>query len=189
MSDDANSDLWTAAKVGDNEALLRALERGANVNAVGRDSPLRVAAVYGHASTIQLLVQHGADINALNSLGVSALQHACAYGQVGAVKQLLGLGARPDVCESGSSPLLIAVSNNCCEVTRVLVEAGVDVKIRLQDGAALELALRRGSAEMIALLKKAVRRQEAHSLLNWMLAMQPLQLPICEIFCCFDLRR
>ena len=33
---------------------------------------------------------------------------------------------------------------------------------------------------MIAQLTKAARRQEASMLLNWMLAMAPLELPICK---------
>jgi len=37
---------------------------------------------------------------------------------------------------------------------------------------------------MISIIAKAIRRQDAKSLIQWMLAMAPLQFPICECAYC-----
>ena len=64
--------IWGAARRGDLEAIKKHLaEEGADVNATGgkswQSTPLRAAAIYGHAKAVQLLIEEGADVNATAS--------------------------------------------------------------------------------------------------------------------------
>ena len=54
---------------------------------------LMVASQYGHTQIIDMLLDAGADINARDSIGRSAMGHAAGMGQQGIVKKLIGLGA------------------------------------------------------------------------------------------------
>ena len=62
---------------------------------------------------VQLLVRHGADVNASGDDENTPLHLACqqAYPNVALVEQLLSLGAEPDVCNHcGNTPLFGASS-------------------------------------------------------------------------------
>jgi ankyrin repeat protein len=54
---------------------------------------LMVASQYGHSQIIDMLLDAGADINARDNIGRSAMAHAAGMGQQGIVKKLIGLGA------------------------------------------------------------------------------------------------
>ena len=93
--------------------------------------------------------------------------------------QLLAVGADVDCRDRhGTTPLMLAGNR---DIAAVLIDAGADVKLRSwHGGTALDKARQHKDVEMISLLTGAARRQEATMLLNWMLAMAPLELPICE---------
>ncbi len=74
--------LWDACIGGDVKTLKKAIQEGADINALdtrknrnGR-RPLNWAAWYGHTTIIELLLKHGADINAQNNSGYTAIHHA-----------------------------------------------------------------------------------------------------------------
>jgi ankyrin repeat protein len=263
MNDEALSMLFKAAEQGNNRRVVLALERrGADVNATLQGTSkkaLTAACIDGHAATVRLLLQRGANVEAVDSINRTALHYASIHGATDAAKELLDVGANVDcrdrdsltplmhACKSGHSaivrllvergsnvetvdgpnrtalhfaslrgtpdaakellaaganvncrdvhrmtPLMIAVlnarSSGSSSIVNILVEAGADVKLRGYDGTALDIVVaqrgiapeRRDSAKLIPLLTKAARRQEASILLNWMLAMAPLELPICE---------
>lgn len=56
-------------------------------------SALSVAATEGHISTLETLIRHGANIDAVDSKNMSALERAMRWGQLDAVKLLLNKGA------------------------------------------------------------------------------------------------
>ena len=57
-------------------------------------SPLRAAAIYGHAKAVQLLVEEGADVNAKASPDrATALSTAVFFGHTETVKLLIEYGA------------------------------------------------------------------------------------------------
>lgn len=71
------------------------VSQGANVNAEDKSgqTPLSIAAKYGHLEIIRLLVSQGADVNAVSKHGQCQLYDAVADGQLEAVKLLVSLGA------------------------------------------------------------------------------------------------
>ena len=73
------------------------------------NSPLKIAAVWGDAKAIRLLVQAGARVNDRNEDGYTALHHAASQGHLEAVRELVNLGADPSVENNeGRTPLNIA---------------------------------------------------------------------------------
>ena len=57
------------------------------------NTPLKVAAVWGDPDAIHLLLDAGADIDARNEHGFTALHHAAQQGHIAAAKALIQRGA------------------------------------------------------------------------------------------------
>jgi ankyrin repeat protein len=66
-----------------------------NVKAHNGESPLLVAAQYGHAACLAALLKAGADVNAKTNSGRSPLHVAAQHGQVACIEALLKAGANP----------------------------------------------------------------------------------------------
>ncbi|KAJ4315058.1 hypothetical protein N0V84_008570 [Fusarium piperis] len=105
----------------------------------------------------RLLVQHGADVNLLNSDKTTALQQAIEPQNEGAVKFLVEHGADLDKDEDGYKvPLHLALASGNINIFRLLVDGGadlsaashfewsmVDLAILAQDQMALDILLLR----------------------------------------------
>ncbi len=82
----AQNALWDAAKSGDVAALKKAIDEGADVNAIdARTNPngrraLNWAAWYNHAEAIEELLKVGAEINGVNLTGFTPIHHAAEAG-------------------------------------------------------------------------------------------------------------
>ena len=89
-------------------------------------TPLHYAARYGHGDIIELLIRHGADINALTSKKMSTALHlACATGNLTAVKILLKYGAKTDLEDMYlCTPLSLAIHFQEKEVQQALFSTG-----------------------------------------------------------------
>jgi ankyrin repeat protein len=157
----------TAARTGIPAAVKTLLAYGADVNAKETwrgQTALMWAAAEGHAETIQLLLEAGAQINARSNTGWTALLFAAREGQIAAVKTLLaggadvnetllarpgrgrgagaagvgggaGAGARPTT--KGSSALVVAVGSAHFELAAALLDAGADPNAAAQGWTAL----------------------------------------------------
>lgn len=80
------------------EAARKVIAQGANVNA--RDhgqTPLMRAAQNGHIRVMEVLLEHGADVNAQDDDGRTALMMAAGASDPGMVRLLLDRGARIDI--------------------------------------------------------------------------------------------
>jgi len=93
---DWNQELWQASRNGNVEIAKRALKYGADVDwRSGRVSwtPIMRAAHYGLVEVMRLLLACGAEVNAVNNYGTSALFHACCTMKAECVEMLLDAGA------------------------------------------------------------------------------------------------
>jgi len=79
---------------------------------VGGESPLHWMAVLGDPKAIQLLVDAGADINAVNDEGNSPLHVAVKWRQADAASLLITRGANPQIRNrKGNTPAEVARSD------------------------------------------------------------------------------
>jgi ankyrin repeat protein len=187
------NDVLEAARAGDDEAISRALvapRADANAFCSQQTTLLMEAACNGRVSTIELLVkQYNAELESKNASGWTALHIACDNSHYGAVETLLGLGA--DINSStrlGFTPLECAARNDDARLARLLLKHGASVKTHRKYAETVLICVRgwtdwwkhsKANADLIAAFARAARRDEAIVLLEWQIAMAPLQLPIC----------
>ena len=82
-------------------------------------------------TTAALLIEAGADVDAVTHTGVSALSLACENGNPAIVGLLLRAGATVNVAAVGGvTPLLHAAQSGHADVVRALLEHGADVEAR-----------------------------------------------------------
>jgi len=98
---------------------------GVSVNSHdGRGAPLFLAAGEGRLNAVRYLLDQGADINACDRSGNTALTEATYYGHVSVVKELLVRGANINFLSSAGTPLDIALSKNNDPVVDLLKHYG-----------------------------------------------------------------
>lgn len=142
----------------DRPAGLRfAIDRGASVHVpldARGDTPLHIAASRGDLGFVRMLLDAGADPNALNRNGVSPLTSACPLGAEDVVEALLAAGANPNGVEGSSSDLPLLLVAGWPDMVEMLVEAGADVtRHSPYDGdTAVHRALKAGNHESITYL-------------------------------------
>jgi uncharacterized protein len=152
--------LWGAARLGRVEDVKRLLAEGVEADSPGAEgrTALSYAASKGSVPAAQLLIEHGANVNAKSSSGPrsTALHFAASQGRTDVVKLLLAKGASPNVFNgSWDSPLLAAISSRNYETVAALLEGKADPNLRSPDGQGLSvLRLASDDPRMVALLKK-----------------------------------
>jgi len=100
-------------------------------------SALHLAAFFGHADVAQLLIERGADVDAVarNPLSVQAIHSAAVGNHVGVVRVLLEHDADPNARqEGGFTAIHAAAQNGNDELYRLLVERGADEAAATDDG-------------------------------------------------------
>jgi ankyrin repeat protein len=97
---------------------------GVNVNPQGAPSPLMLAAREGRLNAVRYLLDQGADINAYDGSGNTALAEATYYSQIPVIKELLARGAHINGLTGGGTPLDIARSRNDSTVIDLLEHYG-----------------------------------------------------------------
>ena len=100
------------------------IEAGADVNHVagsGGYTPLMLASTAGSLETVDLLLKHGAKVNARNSGGITALMIVAANNQPKIAAALLAAGADAAAkSDDGRTALSIAQSNNSDALVKLL---------------------------------------------------------------------
>jgi ankyrin repeat protein len=121
-------------------------------------SPVADAAMRGELARVRQLIQQGADVNAAQGDGMTALHWAAEHGDSAMTAVLLKAGAKTTaVTRNGSyTPLHVAGRNGHAAVVRALVKAGAAPDARSASGAtALHLASASASADAVTALLDA----------------------------------
>ncbi|XP_076812635.1 fibronectin type 3 and ankyrin repeat domains 1 protein-like [Clavelina lepadiformis] len=130
-----NSDhLHRATMKADLEAISKILATGdvtVDVNDKIGYTPLMNAAQRGLLEVIELLLEHHADVHAINSSGKNSLIVASYAGHGAVVKRLREAGAQWTCCDKGgSTPLHWAIDGGNCELIQWMIDDGAPVDIK-----------------------------------------------------------
>ncbi|PSK46267.1 hypothetical protein B9Z65_5235 [Elsinoe australis] len=155
-----SSALHMAATHGYLELLKLFLQQDVNVDL--RDSlamtPL-LSAIVNHsgADVVQLLLSHGADVDAVNIHGFTALHHASFRKDSRIVELLLQKGANYDaITSSGWTPLAIAAHKRNWDHVRLLLRHGADPSAGNEFHQAIIAAAEDGEMDILRQLLRAV---------------------------------
>ena len=155
----ATAPVHQAVRANDTESLRRLLDGGnaTEVNAVTAQAvtALHLAAALNRGEAAQILIRHGADIEARSGGSFSPLHWAARSDSCDVVTALVAAGANVNVrAAHGITPLHWAANRNATNAITLLLEAGADVHQATDSGAlALHWAVKKNflrAAELIA---------------------------------------
>jgi len=138
LADDPELDVFEAAALGRTERLRELLDEDpSGANAFGEDGfhPVGLACFFGHLEAARLLLDRGADVNALSTnenVQTAAIHAAAAAGGDEAlryelVKLALGHGADPNLRQGGGFRAIDAArQNGDARVEQLLLEHGAE---------------------------------------------------------------
>ena len=104
---------------------------------------LMAACISVNLDAVEALLQEGADVNAVNAWGDTALAHAVSFCRYTDEKQAIGLkivnlllghGADPNVLSRGFPPITLAAVYRLPEILKTLIRHGADVNLPDVDG-------------------------------------------------------
>ncbi|KAK3268330.1 hypothetical protein CYMTET_23160 [Cymbomonas tetramitiformis] len=133
--------LTVALAFGQEAAARALLEAGAGVNAGTGQRPLHGAGVGGMVDFVRELVEAGAEVDAEDGEGRTALTVALAFGQEAVARALLEAGAGVNA-GTGQRPLHAAAEKGMEEVVRELAGKGAEVDAEDGEGRTAVRALR-----------------------------------------------
>jgi ankyrin repeat protein len=128
---------FAAIRASDAGTLRSAQANGMDSNAYDENGTpaLMLAALYANADCLRLLLERGADPNASNEAGATALHWAVP--DLAKVRLLVAKGANVNARSSnaGRTPLLVAASySRSVDVLRLLLQKGADLKAKDKNG-------------------------------------------------------
>ncbi len=123
----------------------------------GQTSPLLDAARQGDAAGVAAVLASGADPDAPQADGATALHWAAHHDELAMAASLVEAGATADAAnEFGATPLWLASMNGSPAMTALLLEAGADANAALPSGeTVLMTAARTGNREVVEHLVEA----------------------------------
>jgi ankyrin repeat protein len=152
--------LSEACAAGEVERVERLLTSGESANAHSADgwTPLHLAAYFGHAKIVEVLIAHDAVVAARsnNPSGNTPLHAALAGNHTYVAGLLIGAGADLNVGDAaGNRPLHLAAANNHVDTMKALISQGAEVSAANAEGrTALSLAQEKNQREAAALLRR-----------------------------------
>jgi ankyrin repeat protein len=123
-------------------------------------TPLMVTAGEGHEACVEILIEAGVDLDALDDDGRCAVDHARLRGRTAIVERLVAAGASPEARQPAELRLLLAAESGDLEALRASLADGVEVdapdRRESQRGrTALMLAAAEGHEVLVAALLEA----------------------------------
>ncbi|KAH9034816.1 hypothetical protein EDB85DRAFT_959522 [Lactarius pseudohatsudake] len=117
-------------------------------------TPLYPASERSNLEATQVLIKHGADVNALRAVGWRPLHIASFGGHLEILRLLVAGGADVNARDDDWVAVNLASDSGHLEVVRFLLENGADPNVRAWNGTALFQALKRDHSEVAELLLK-----------------------------------
>src|SRR5262249_59273446 len=128
--------IHAVAGSGDAEALRRLLDSGVEVDFRDQTkaTPLMIASAAGKLASVKVLVERGADVDAADRDGETALHFVARHHYPEVLAALLAAGASANLVDAryGNTPLHLAVSNampGLTEMVELLLRAGANRSI------------------------------------------------------------
>ncbi len=125
---------------------------------------LHWAAHWDDEALLQRLIKAGADVNARNDYGATALQEAAERGDAGMIHTLLRAHANVESAnDEGQTALMTVARVGSVDAAKTLIKAGADVNAveKWRGQTALMWASAQGNPEMVAAADQ-IRRQGKH---------------------------
>jgi len=126
-----------------------------NKDSKGERRALHIAAIHAEAEICKILIAAGADIEARDNFGETALGWAALRKpRAQIVKLLLQAVADPDgKFKGGVTPLMRAAEEGSCVAAEALVQAGAHMNVKNDAGStALHIAAEKGDSGMVRML-------------------------------------
>lgn len=121
-----------------------------------KDNALIVAADWGREEVVELLIQHGANVNIKDSDGVTPLVIATRNKFYTVLEVLLRNGANMNLWDdNGKTALDAAIGNGNREIVKMLLSSGAEIKSKSGECDVLLDAVRRRDYPMIKILINA----------------------------------
>jgi ankyrin repeat protein len=125
-------------------------------------SPIADAAMSGDTASVRALIKNGADVNAPQGDGMTALHWAAQRGDVAEAQMLVYAGARLEATTRNASytPLHLAARAGKAEMVKALLDAGAAFDARTSAGGVTPLHFAAGEgtpASIVALLDKGAQ--------------------------------
>ena len=161
IDEDGRTVLMISCQMGNVEAINVLLNAGADSNITDTNSGTWIHyAVDGGCSkeTLQIIIEYGANVNALDKNNSTALMLACQKGNVEAIKVLLNAGAGSNITDTnGHTWIHYAVASDCSKETlQIIIEYGGDVNaLDKNNSTALMLACQKRNVEALNVLLSA----------------------------------
>lgn len=150
--------LFSAVMFGDAAQIKELAAAGADVNSRENDRPVIAWASQNESvEVVKALIESGADVNAVDGIGHTALMRAVETNQLAIAQALIQAKAELNTkAPNGDTALMMAVKNNSPEVVKALIDAGANASITNEDGNTPALtAAQNDGVEIIKILGAA----------------------------------
>jgi serine/threonine-protein phosphatase 6 regulatory ankyrin repeat subunit B len=148
-----NRPIHVAANKGFTEIILMLIEKGVSVNTIGVDhyTALHFAVLKEHVDTVNLLIAHKANINAVDAKGLAPMHLASKHhGNMEIIRALI---------EAGADVNLKSTEDNCTALTYAAKEGYIEATKKLINVSKIKKAWKEESGEVLPLLHIATQER------------------------------